>query len=139
LGRASKGNAAGGALRADATLDALRWNWGDAYDIGCDDGVWWFRRRDGIGSQETASSPDALRRAIVDDYTFRPMRRETTSDALDRRDRYEAAGVRIWHDAGGWHARWPVKGTHTGISHPSDLGNLLDKLDALAADPGKPR
>ena len=53
----------------------------------------------------------------------------------ERCRRYENAGVRIWHDAGGWHARWPVRGgvTHTGISHPDNVGGLLDRLDALGA------
>jgi hypothetical protein len=51
----------------------------------------------------------------------------------ERRRAYEDAGVRIWHDAGGWHARWPVRdgATHTGISHPDNVGRLLDRLDAL--------
>lgn len=128
MGRAAKGNAAGVALGTGAALDALRWNWGDAYDIGLDDGVWWFKRRDGIGGIETASGPDALRRAIIDNYILRPVRREA-ADVEDRQDRYEAMGVRIWHDPGGWHARWPVNGTHTGISHRDDLAGLLDRLD----------
>jgi hypothetical protein len=124
-------NVADVALREDAALEALRWNWGDAYDIGRDGGAWWFRRRDGYGGKETASGPDTLRRAIVDDYTFRPVRRDAAADVEERRDRYEAMGVRIWHDPGGWHARWPVHDTHTGISHPDHLTGLLDRLDAL--------
>ena len=139
MGQAAEGNAAGVAMEADAALHALQWNWGDAYDIGRDGDEWWFRRRDGLGGRATASGPDALRRAIVDDYTFRPVRRETAADAEERRERYEAKGMRIWHDPGGWHARWPVNGTHTGISHPDDLGGLLDRLDALAAGAGKPQ
>jgi hypothetical protein len=116
---------------SDDALDALRWNWGDAYDIGCTDGEWWFFRRDGIGGKRTANSPDLLRNTIVEDYTFRPVRRDAASAVEKRREAYEAAGVRIWHDPGGWHARWPVNRTHTGISHPDHLGGLLDKLDAL--------
>jgi hypothetical protein len=73
------------------------------------------------------------------DYTFRPVRRQTALEVEERRERYEAAGVRIWHDAGGWHARWPGNGTHTGISHPDDLGGLLDRLDVLAAGAGEAR
>lgn len=118
-------------IGADAMLEALKWHWGDAYDIGCDDGEWWYSRRDGLSGRKTASGPDALRRAIVDDYTFRPVRRETALEVEERRERYEAARVRIWHDPGGWHARWPVNGKHTGVSHPDDLGALLDCLDAL--------
>jgi hypothetical protein len=132
---AAEGIAAGVALGSDAALDALRWHWGDAYDIGRDDGVWWFLRRDGLGGRETASGPDALRTAIIDNYILSPVRRETAAEVEDRRDRYEAAGVRIWHDPGGWHARWPVNGTHTGISHPDHLTGLLDRLDALTDSP----
>ena len=57
-------------------------------------------------------------------------------EAEHRRQLFVAAHpkVRIWHDAAGWHARWPVnKGTHTGITHPDDLGGLMDRLDALTA------
>jgi hypothetical protein len=59
-------------------------------------------------------------------------------DPVQRRHReFEAAHphVRIWHDAGGWHARWPVRGgkAKTGVTHPSELGGLLDRLDALEA------
>jgi hypothetical protein len=62
-------------------------------------------------------------------------------EAEDRRQKFIAAHpqARIWHDAGGWHARWPVNGTHTGISHPDDLGGLLDRLDALGAGAGMSR
>jgi hypothetical protein len=119
-------------LRADTALDALRWHWGDAYDVGCDDGVWWYRRLDGLDGTRTAIGPDEVRNAIVKDYTDRPLERMPIPDELAaRRERYEAAGVRIWHDAGGWHARWPVKGQYTGITHPSELTGLLDHLDAL--------
>jgi hypothetical protein len=53
-------------------------------------------------------------------------------EAEDGRQVFIAANpqARIWHDAGGWHARWPVNGSHTGITHP-DLGGLMDRLDAL--------
>jgi hypothetical protein len=40
-----------------AALDALRWHWGTAYEIGVDDGQWWYRRRDGKGGRETATPP----------------------------------------------------------------------------------
>jgi hypothetical protein len=54
-------------------------------------------------------------------------------EAEDRRQKFIAANpqVRIWHDAGGWHARWSVNGSHTGITNPDDLGGLMDRLDAL--------
>jgi hypothetical protein len=133
--KTATGNAAVNHAGDGAALDALRWNWGDAYDIGHDGNRWWFTRRDGTGGTETASGPDALRTAIIDNYTLRPVCRDTALEVEDRRDRYEAAGVRIWHDPGGWHARWPVGGTHTGISHPDHLTGLLDRLDALKDSP----
>jgi hypothetical protein len=134
--RPAEGFAAGVVMGEDAALDALRWNWGDAYDIGCDDGVWWYRRRDGLGGTHTALAPDELRAAIIVDYVRRPVERMHLPDDLaERRERFEAAHpqVRIWHDAGGWHARWPVNVTNTGISHPCELSGLLDRLDALAS------
>jgi hypothetical protein len=59
-----------------AALDALAWNWGTAYEIGLDDGQWWYRRRDGKGGRETASTPDTLHSMIVTDYTIWPVPRE---------------------------------------------------------------
>lgn len=57
-------------------LDALQRTWGAEYEIGCDDGEWWFRRRDGIGGRETAPTPDELHAMIVENYNFRPVRRD---------------------------------------------------------------
>jgi hypothetical protein len=57
-------------------LAALRFHWGDAYEIGCDDGGWWYERRDGIGGRERAGDPVELYRMIVADYEFRPVRRD---------------------------------------------------------------
>jgi hypothetical protein len=88
--RAAEGNAAGVMdevrdelehRRAATTarrkaLETLQWNWGDAYEIGFDDGEWWFRRRDGIGGRERAGDPDELHKLIVADYHFRPVRRD---------------------------------------------------------------
>ena len=130
MDRAAEGCSAAFTSTGDTALDALRWNWGQAYDIGHDT-TWWFSRRDGYGGTETAGSPDALRAKIIDDYTGRPVDRDRAAEVQCRRARYEAAGVRIWHDAGGWHARWRVATGYTGISHPDDLCGLLDRLDAL--------
>jgi hypothetical protein len=58
-----------------AALDALRWHWDEAYDIGVEDGQWWYRRKDGIGGIETAATPDGLRAQIIMDYTVLPVRR----------------------------------------------------------------
>lgn len=59
-----------------AALEALQWHWGNAYEIGVDDGQWWYRRRDGKGGTETAGTPDDLRNQIVIDYTCYPVPRE---------------------------------------------------------------
>ncbi|HLX48422.1 MAG TPA: hypothetical protein VKS82_08820 [Streptosporangiaceae bacterium] len=59
-----------------AALEALRWHWGEVYEIGVDDGQWWYRRRDGKGGTETAATPDELRAMIITDYTIMPVPRE---------------------------------------------------------------
>jgi hypothetical protein len=54
----------------DASLEALRWNWGDAYEIEItSDGGWRARRRNGLGGWMTAGNSDDLNRQIVDEYT----------------------------------------------------------------------
>jgi hypothetical protein len=79
-GTAAEGNAAGGTdeVRREleywrrprdigAALEAFRWCWGEAYEIGYDfdGGEWWFRRRIGLGGIEAAPDPDELRRLII--------------------------------------------------------------------------
>lgn len=57
-------------------LDALRWHWGEAYEIGVDDERgWWARRGDGLGGDITASGPDELRAAIWENYALKPVPR----------------------------------------------------------------
>jgi hypothetical protein len=57
-------------------LEALRWDWGDAYEIGRDDERgWWARRRDGLGGDLTAPDPDGLYEAIAADYALKPVPR----------------------------------------------------------------
>ena len=58
-------------------LEALRWDWGDAYEIGCDDDRGWrARRRDGLGVYLTAPDPDALYGVIAADYDLKPVPRD---------------------------------------------------------------
>jgi hypothetical protein len=59
---------------AGVVLAVLRWNWGRAYEIEHDAGVWRARRRDGRGSEITASSPEVLRDAMFRDYDADPVR-----------------------------------------------------------------
>ena len=64
------------AEQAAKTLDALRWNWGDAYLIDHIDGRWTADRLDGRGRTLKAANPDKLRKLIFDDYTAKPVPRD---------------------------------------------------------------
>lgn len=72
----------------EAALETLMWTWGEFYDIGVDDGLWWSRRRDGKGGTETASSPEHLRNQLVTDYFALPIRHASppTSKATTSQD-----------------------------------------------------
>ena len=59
---------------AEVMLAVLRWNWGRAYEIEHDAGVWRARRRDGRGSEITTASPEGLRDAMLRDYDADPVR-----------------------------------------------------------------
>ena len=48
-------------------LDALQWNWDEAYPITGVGGHWLAQRRDN-GRTLKASSPDGLREMIIEDY-----------------------------------------------------------------------
>jgi hypothetical protein len=56
-------------------LDALCWNWGEAYEIEITDGQWRALRRDGLGGWIEASNPEDLRSEIFADYSIRPVPR----------------------------------------------------------------
>lgn len=72
MNRAAEYDAAGG-----LALEALRFGWGEAYEIVADDAsCWWARRRDGKGGRIEAPTPGDLRRLIVDDYAFMPVPRD---------------------------------------------------------------
>jgi hypothetical protein len=69
--------AAEGRTADDDTLEALRWDWGEAYLIGHDDERgWWAARRDRIGSLLTGADPDALRGQIRADYALKRVPRD---------------------------------------------------------------
>ena len=62
---------------AGQALEALRYGWGDAYEITCGDGNdWQARRRDGLGGVINAPDPDALWTAICADYILKPVPRD---------------------------------------------------------------
>ena len=56
-------------------LGDLRWHWGGAYIISGIIGAWRAERRDD-GRTLTADDPEKLRRAIIADYTAKPVPRE---------------------------------------------------------------
>ena len=56
-------------------LEALRWNWGEAYEIGVCAGLWTAVRRDGRGTLQE-DGPETLRAAILADYTGLPVPRD---------------------------------------------------------------
>lgn len=57
-----------------AELEGLRWNWGDAYDITENAGVWQALRADNQAAL-IARSAGALLALILADYTSRPVPR----------------------------------------------------------------
>jgi hypothetical protein len=54
-----------------AALDALCWDWGEAYEVA----PWKARRRDGLGGWIEAAGPGGLRAAIVADYSLKKVPR----------------------------------------------------------------
>jgi hypothetical protein len=60
-------------------LAALRFNWGEAYEISHDDEHGWHARRlDGLGGLISGSDPEGLRAAIWEDYGLKPVPRGFT-------------------------------------------------------------
>ena len=69
--------AAGSRTGHNQELAALRYGWGEAYEIGHDeDHGWRARRRDGLGGDITAGDPDELWAAIQADYVHKPVPRD---------------------------------------------------------------
>ena len=61
-------------------LAQLRFHWGDAYEIGWDEGTFWFRRRDN-GAMLQCSTAVALWGEIRRDYTALPVPRDAMKPA----------------------------------------------------------
>jgi hypothetical protein len=55
-------------------LDALRHDWGTAYQIEYVDAEWRACRLDGLGGWMNSESPDDLRNQIFSDYAINPVR-----------------------------------------------------------------
>lgn len=69
--------AALGKTADEQAVKALRWDWGDAYRIGWDAvRGYWAQRRDNLGGDITAGSPDELLEAIRADYLLKPVPRD---------------------------------------------------------------
>jgi len=77
MNEAETPDAEGGSAAADQQkLEALRWDWGAAYEIempGADHG-WRARRLDGRGGWMDAGSAEDLRNQVVSDYVTKPVR-----------------------------------------------------------------
>jgi len=66
-------------------LEALRWDWGEAYMIDRDDERgWWAARRDRIGGLLTGGDPDELKRLMRDDYSTKPVPRASRRPTENR-------------------------------------------------------
>jgi hypothetical protein len=61
-------------LDAERALEALRWMWGEFYEIWIEQGIgrWLARRLDGGGVIE-GSGPDELRVEILEDWLLHPV------------------------------------------------------------------
>jgi hypothetical protein len=57
-------------------LEALRFHWGEAYEIEAPGGQWRAKRRDGLGGWTEASGPDGLDTAISADYAVKAVPRD---------------------------------------------------------------
>jgi hypothetical protein len=61
-------------------LGALRWHWGDAYEIEAPGGRWRAKRLDGLGGwiepPGDAPGPDGLAVAISENYGMKPVPRD---------------------------------------------------------------
>lgn len=73
---ATAGRTAAEQAHIDAELGALRFHWGSAYKIEfSDEDGWHAKRLDGRGGWLTGADPEALYKAITDDYTLKPVAR----------------------------------------------------------------
>jgi hypothetical protein len=72
-----------GSAAVDEALEALRYHWGDAYDIGVGAGRWEARRVDGLGSVFAALSADGLEEKIRADYGAMPVPRDDAPAAAE--------------------------------------------------------
>jgi hypothetical protein len=63
-----------GRTDGEQALEVLRREWGQWYRIGRDAvRGWWAQRRDGLGGDITAGTPDELRQSVSEDYALKPV------------------------------------------------------------------
>lgn len=61
----------------ETELEALRFHWGDAYEIEfSNEHGWQAKRLDGLGGWLTTATPDELYKTITDDYAALPVPRD---------------------------------------------------------------
>jgi hypothetical protein len=68
------------AARDEEAIAALKWSWGDAYEVGeGSEGGWWAVRRDGTGGRIAAADPGELHALVSADYSLSPVSRDFDS------------------------------------------------------------
>ncbi len=73
------GRTAAGKAAARYELEALRFDWGEAYRIECDDEYGWRAKRlDELGGWLTVAGSDDLYEVIAADYALKPVPRSVT-------------------------------------------------------------
>jgi len=70
------GTAGNSGRTAMNALEALRYDWGSAYEIEHDGDQWRARRLDRLGGWMYADSADDLRTQIFSDYATKPVRQQ---------------------------------------------------------------
>ncbi len=66
-------------------LEALEWNWGEAYEFRAGE-VWTARRRDGLGGLIEAPDPEGLRAGVLADYLLKPVPRQPDHEPEPKTD-----------------------------------------------------
>ena len=64
-------------------LEAIRYDWGSAYEIEHDGDKWRARRLDGHSGWMAADSADGLRTQIFSDYAAKPVRQQSAKAPRD--------------------------------------------------------
>jgi len=124
-------------------LEALRWDWGDAYDIGHDDEHGWHaRRRDGLGDLLTAPGADELYKVIADDYALKAVPRNLPPDHEGRPGDFDAYSMegpntgQVANLANAWH--YPAEALCEGCGKVIRASRFGDGWRHTGRKPGDP-